>query len=424
MDQEPTDGQEPDDDRMFFSSSELRTIVNKSPVEPPPGMSNLQASDPFCARLLEKKNKDRKHFDRNYTLVENVIYRKLKRSIFGTSLVCVVPDSLIVQVIKEHHDGDQAVHPGQNRTSNLIRNKYWWPRLKEDVKDYVRKCVHCTMKKRAKFGKPQPQPTYFSFPPVPGIRPMQFICMDYIDLSHHRTIRKSGYIVVVSCYLTKFLVTGHMKSLQASELVVWFEENIVHKFSSPEILITDNGTNFRSRKMAQFCKDAGIKQRFIAPYRAQANGQVERMNGMIKEALSSFVSKTHKNWDRYLQLVTYALNCLASTVTGVSPFFAMYGYHPRNRFDNTLGLPDLVPEGETIDGSSKAKFWTRIYENVKKAACKLRKRKPRSYLPKFQVGDKVVIVNHRPRTGLVKGFSTCTSDHLWSLVCACLTHIK
>ena len=37
------------------------------------------------------------------------------------------------------------------------------------------------------------------------------------------------------------------------------------------------------------------------PYKPTSNGQVERMNGIIAEALSPFVSSRHKDWDVHLK---------------------------------------------------------------------------------------------------------------------------
>lgn len=404
MDQEPTEGIEPDDERMFFTKAQFLSMINEE-LKESPDMKESQSKDPFCTQLWKKRNdpKKRKYFEKKFTVIEGLLYRKISTPI-GQRFMVVVPDKMIQEVIKSSHDGDHGIHPGMNKTMNLILAKYWWPRLKEDVIEYVRRCKMCTMKKAARHGKPQPKPTYYSFPAVPGLRPFQFVCMDLIDLSNHRTKLKSGYIIVVSCYLTKYLVTGVLKSLRADEMQEWFARNICYRYSDPEVLVTDNGTNFRSQRMAKFCKAAGIKQRFIAPYHAQANGQVERMNSMVKKSLSFFVSGRHKDWDRYLQLVTYQLNCLTSRTTGVSPFYAVHFYHPRNKFDNSMNLPDLVPEGNPDNNDSHEKLWKTLWERVRKKAEKLRQRRPKSFLPKFQVGDKVVIMNHRPRTGLVKGF--------------------
>jgi len=42
-----------------------------------------------------------------------------------------------------HHDTDLAGHFGAGKTLELIRRKYFWPRLKKDVKIYIRSCPEC-----------------------------------------------------------------------------------------------------------------------------------------------------------------------------------------------------------------------------------------------------------------------------------------
>ena len=41
------------------------------------------------------------------------------------------------QILKENHDSVDVGHPGQQQMIELIKQNYWWPRLKEDIKKYV-----------------------------------------------------------------------------------------------------------------------------------------------------------------------------------------------------------------------------------------------------------------------------------------------
>ena len=39
-----------------------------------------------------------------------------------------------------HHD---AGHPGQQRTSALAQERFWWPMMAEDCRAIVRGCLRC-----------------------------------------------------------------------------------------------------------------------------------------------------------------------------------------------------------------------------------------------------------------------------------------
>jgi len=38
-------------------------------------------------------------------------------------------------------------HPEQQRMLELIKQNYWWPGIKEDVKKYVQGCIKCQQNK-------------------------------------------------------------------------------------------------------------------------------------------------------------------------------------------------------------------------------------------------------------------------------------
>ena len=46
-------------------------------------------------------------------------------------------------ILKENHDEADIEHPGQHRMMELIKRTYWWPGLREDVKNYIQGCFKC-----------------------------------------------------------------------------------------------------------------------------------------------------------------------------------------------------------------------------------------------------------------------------------------
>ena len=47
------------------------------------------------------------------------------------------------QLIHDHHDLPVHGHPGISHTADLLQRRYWWPRLRQDVIQYVRGCAEC-----------------------------------------------------------------------------------------------------------------------------------------------------------------------------------------------------------------------------------------------------------------------------------------
>jgi len=50
-------------------------------------------------------------------------------------------------ILKENHDKADIGHPGQYEMMELIKRTYWWPGLREDVKNYIQGCFKCQQNK-------------------------------------------------------------------------------------------------------------------------------------------------------------------------------------------------------------------------------------------------------------------------------------
>ena len=44
------------------------------------------------------------------------------------------------QILWENHDNMDIGHLGQQRIMKLVKQKYWWPEIKRDIKKYVQGC--------------------------------------------------------------------------------------------------------------------------------------------------------------------------------------------------------------------------------------------------------------------------------------------
>ena len=51
------------------------------------------------------------------------------------------------KILQENHDSVDVGHPEQQRMLELIKQNYWWPRLKEEIKKYIQRCFKCQQNK-------------------------------------------------------------------------------------------------------------------------------------------------------------------------------------------------------------------------------------------------------------------------------------
>jgi hypothetical protein len=86
----------------------------------------------------------------------------------------------------------------------------------------------------------------------------------------------------------------------SSEKVVEFLDQIIHHFGLPNNIITGLGTQFTGSTFWDFCDERSIVVKYVLVAHPRANGQVERANGMILDALKKRLykenSKAPRRW--------------------------------------------------------------------------------------------------------------------------------
>jgi hypothetical protein len=80
-------------------------------------------------------------------------------------------------IIKSHHDSPVHGHPGISKTIQLTERLYWWPRMRNDVTEYVKGCADCQRHKvNMRPTKAPLQPIY----PKLEAMPFETMALDFI----------------------------------------------------------------------------------------------------------------------------------------------------------------------------------------------------------------------------------------------------
>jgi transposase InsO family protein len=136
------------------------------------------------------------------------------------------------------------------------------------------------------------------------------------------------YIFVAIDKFTKWIEYNPLVKYNAAKAVE-FIQDIMHRFEIPNRIITDLGSPFTTVEFRNWAQDYGINIDYAAVAHPEANGQVERANGLIlaglKPRLYEELEDYDSKWIEELPKVVWGLCTQVSRATGYSLFFLVYG---------------------------------------------------------------------------------------------------
>jgi hypothetical protein len=114
-----------------------------------------------------------------------------------------------------------------------------------------------------------------------------------------------------------------------SKEAVKFIGDIKHHLSVPNRIITDLGAAFIGSVFWDFCQDNIIDVYYSSVAHPRCNGQVERANAMVLQALKDHIYDDASNyatrWLVELPHMIWGLKTEVSSATSFLPFFLVYG---------------------------------------------------------------------------------------------------
>jgi transposase InsO family protein len=114
-----------------------------------------------------------------------------------------------------------------------------------------------------------------------------------------------------------------------ADRILDFLDELVHRYGLPHRIITDLGSNFNNHQFWEYCENSRIDDRYVSVAHPQANGQVERANGMVldplKKRLHDAANTKGGKWIKELPNALWGLRTQPSKPTGQTPYFLVYG---------------------------------------------------------------------------------------------------
>lgn len=306
----------------------------------------------------------------------------------------VVPDSLKSEVLQGIHDC--AGHQGQFRSLSLARQRFFWPHIDRDVKDYVRQCPRCVISKT-----PDPE----GRAPLESIKtsaPLEIVCIDFwtAEDANNRSVN----VLVVTDHFTRLAQAFTCRDQSAKQVAkqLWNEYFCIYGF--PERIHSDQGASFESQLISELLTVAGVKKSRTTPYHPMGNGSVERFNRTLGNMIRALSPDVKRSWPQQLQTLTFMYYCTVNEATGYPPFYLMFGRVPRLPVD--VLFKNILKDPETSGYDSYVVSLTKDLKEAmaiaQKHVDKEQNRQAEHYNRRVKgksitVGDRVLVSNKRDR---------------------------
>jgi transposase InsO family protein len=286
------------------------------------------------------------------------------------------------EILRRYHDDPMAGHFGREKTLELIRRNYSWPKMNSAVDEYIDGCDVC---QRVRARRHKPYGKLSSLPMPDG--PWQELTWDFITDLPPSKLGASVYdavLVVVDRFTKMVMYIPTTKTITAPELADIFFKKIVARFGRPRGIVSDRGSLFTSAYWSEVCYHAQIRRLLSTAYRPQTDGQTERQNQILEHYLRAYCVE-QADWASWLWLAEWAHNTTIHATTKKTPFEVMYGYTP------TIDLPRTAKakkkEVTVPAAAERVENLYRLREEVRQCWASATQAQARAYNR-----------NHRPRT--------------------------
>lgn len=265
-----------------------------------------------------------------------------------------VPKEKINEVLVEQHD---ETHFGYWKTLRSAQRIYYWPNMHRTIYDYVGQCQECKQIKASNEKTRVPTGEYID-PKWPG----RVLSLDLVGPLPASKIHKHIWIIVAVDVFSRYTFAKACTRATANVITEFLEKEIFYRFDTPELLITDNGTQFTSNLFSKFVDEHRIRHMLVPYYHPQSN-PVEATNKSIKTLLRGELLKRaeHTDWSSVLPRTIMNLNTKPRMPTGFSPHYLLFGREKSKTGNEHMVIGD---ENEYLEGNDKEDALGLIYEQA------------------------------------------------------------
>jgi hypothetical protein len=260
----------------------------------------------------------------------------------GGNFVRKIGQEKVVYLPKEKRDlnikrfHEDLGHLKYGSIIDLIKRRYWWPDMDDDIKEFIRTCRQCQLNQTTNTPK-------HPVTPIPSVAILfERWGIDWVG-PLPETLQGNRYIFTAIDYATRWVVAKAVKEADAVSFSSFLYHDLLLNYGSPFEIITDRHSVFLAEGLQNYMDLQKIRHIVSSPYHPQTNGMVERMHSMLKRSLTTLCDGKTNRWDEYLDKTIFSIRVRTHSVTRNSSFYLLYGVHPRLPGDTDPIREEMAP---------------------------------------------------------------------------------
>ena len=234
--------------------------------------------------------------EQGFSWQDGLLYQATTTQVLDTAHLIALPLKFRLRVLKLAHE--RMGHLGARKVKALIKQRFVWPGVGQDVIDHCRSCPVCQKCSKAPARK------------VPLIErevltePFEVLAFDIVGPMPKG---KGGcrFLLTAICMASKWPEAIPLRSITAKAVAQGMME-IFARTGIPLQLLTDQGSQFVGSLVTKLCRNLNIDKIKTTPYHPECNGVVERMHGTLGAMLTK-ASSVGMDWVGQLPFALFAL---------------------------------------------------------------------------------------------------------------------
>ncbi|XP_029821645.1 protein NYNRIN-like [Manacus vitellinus] len=278
-----------------------------------------RAAEKGILAVVPQKEIDLTKYTPKYDERDNQLIKSLKAEIKegGWAVTptgqVVVPPPLLREIAQQEHE---ATHWGTENLLKHLKKTVIGTNMTEAVQSTVGKCEIC------KRNNPDTSKRVVLGVTKAGDQPGDYWQIDFAELPPWGGYK---YILVLVDTFSGWPEAYPCRTNAAREVVKALLNHIIPRFGVPLGMASDRGTHFIATVVKEVCRILGIVWDLHTPYRPQASGKVERMNGTLKMQISKICQETSMSWVQALPLALLRIRIQPRRRDNISPYEILYG---------------------------------------------------------------------------------------------------